>query len=390
MNSHILSNAHIVTPTEDFEGSVVIEDGVIAEIVKDKNYMEGEDLHGLWLTPGCIDIHSDYLEKELHPRPGADFPLPMAFHFVDQRAAACGITTLYSAVSFSENDHSSRTFESAIHQSRELDELRNHAMVNHYLHARLDPNTDKVLDYLDQMKAIDSLQLVVYNDSIPGQRQYKLEDLIVKRAKSMGITQEEAGKILNEQIETLQKINHRPAIQQALGGHLFLGSHDDTTAAHVEEAHQYGATLSEMPTTLEAARRAKELGMSVCMGSPNYVRGMSHCGNLSCKEAMDEGLVDILCSDYHFPTMLTAVVRMIADGVSPSEAINYVSLYPARFLETDHETGSIEVGKTADLICVEMKKDYARTHQLWVKGYKKYKASYPVGSEAAQHLVGHA
>jgi len=34
-----------------------------------------------------------------------------------------------------------------------------------------------------------------------------------------------------------------------------------------------------------AARSAKELGMLVCMGAPNYVRRKSHCGNLSAREA---------------------------------------------------------------------------------------------------------
>ena len=36
-----------------------------------------------------------------------------------------------------------------------------------------------------------------------------------------------------------------------------------------------GATLSEMPCSIEAARKAKELGMMVCMGAPNYFRGGS-------------------------------------------------------------------------------------------------------------------
>lgn len=368
MNTHILSNARIITSIDHFMGSVVIENGLIAEVLNGKHYAEGENLAGMWLAPGCIDIHSDYLEREIHPRPGANFPLPMAFHFMDQRAAACGLTTVLSAISFSDNEGMGRNFEQAINQSREMDELRKTALVRHYVHARLDPNTDVVLDYLDKMKEIESLKLVVYNDAVPGQRQFAFEDLVVRRAKMKGISEEEARQRLQQQVEELSKINHRGAIQAALEGFCPLGSHDDTTAAHVEEARHFGATLSEMPTTMLAAKRAKELGLLVCMGAPNYVRGGSHCGNLSCVEAVQENVVDMICSDYHFPTMLSSVMMMIRDGISPSQAINYVSLNPARLLELDNTLGSIEVGKEADLVAFRNQSTYANVAKLWLRG----------------------
>ena len=73
-SSHLLTNARIVTPDSDFTGTVVVEEGIITAIHKDKVYREGIDLRGQWLTPGCIDIHTDYLERELHPRSSASFP----------------------------------------------------------------------------------------------------------------------------------------------------------------------------------------------------------------------------------------------------------------------------------------------------------------------------
>jgi alpha-D-ribose 1-methylphosphonate 5-triphosphate diphosphatase len=371
MNNHILSNAMIVTPEANFMGSLVIENGIITEILREKNLTEGKDLHGLWLSPGCIDIHSDYLESEIHPRPNADFPLPLAFHFMDQRAAACGLTTVFSAISFSDNEQAGRAFITAVERAEAFDILRKTALVNHYVHARLDPNSDSVIEYLDRMKAISSLKLVVYNDSIPGQRQFRFDDLVVKKARHYGISLEEAGLRLKERIDQLSQINRRPEIQQVLGDTILLGSHDDTKIEHVEEAGKYGSTLSEMPTTIDAARKARELGMFICMGAPNYLRGGSHCGNLACQDAMDENLMDILCSDYHFPTMMGAVIKMIANGISPSEAINFVSLNPAKFLGIDHYTGSVEEGKQADLICFDSSNGFAQIRQVWVNGLVK-------------------
>jgi alpha-D-ribose 1-methylphosphonate 5-triphosphate diphosphatase len=371
----LFTNAHIITPTNDFRGSIVIENGLIADIMPGKTYDEGEDLNGQWLAPGCIDIHSDYLEREIHPRPGANFPIPMAFHFMDQRAAACGLTTVLSAISFSDNSMLSRTFDDAVTQSKEIDALRKTALIRHFVHARLNPNTDTVLAYLTKMQQIDSLKLVVINDSIPGQRQFLFEDLVQKRAKSKGISEAEARQLLTQQVEDLSKINHRDVIQAAFAGIIPMGSHDDTTVAHVNEAVQFGATLSEMPTTMIAAKRAKELGMLVCMGAPNYVRGGSHCGNLSCVEAIQENVVDMICSDYHFPTMLTAALMMMRDGISPSRAINLVSLNPARILGMDNTIGSIEIGKEADLVAFRSRDTFADVSNVWVRGVRKFQAA---------------
>ncbi|MEM9339567.1 MAG: hypothetical protein AAGA66_12610, partial [Bacteroidota bacterium] len=266
-----LTNARIVTPERNFIGTVVVDGDIIVEITE-KNDPNGIDLNGEWLVPGCIDIHSDYLEKELHPRPSASFPLPFAFHFMDQRAAACGLTTLFTAMSFSENPQLNRTYEGAIQKSRELDAVIGTGMIRHFIHSRLDPNSERVLEYFDAMKAIASLKLVVVNENIPGQRQFRLKDLIEKRAKMLEVSLEESERLLKEQIAEKSKVDKRPEIMEAFQGLLPIGSHDDTTIKQVEEANTYGASLSEMPTTIEAARKAKELGLWVCMGAPNYVR----------------------------------------------------------------------------------------------------------------------
>lgn len=377
-----LTNARVVTPTEDFIGTVIIEDAVIKEVIKTEEIFEnGINLNQQWLTPGCIDIHSDYIEKELHPRPSASFPMPFAFHFMDQRAAACGITTLFSAISFSSNEHAKRSYEGALKLSKSLDEMTEKGLIRHYIHSRLDPNSERVVEYLDAMKGLKSLKLVVINESIPGQRQFKLEDIVEKRAKMLNISVDKYRENVMKEIEEKSKIDKRKEIQDTFQDIIPLGSHDDTTINHVEEGSKFGATLSEMPTTIVAARKAKELSMWVCMGAPNYYRGGSHCGNLSCTDAMEEDLVDMLCSDYHFPTMLSAVIRMINDGIQPSKAMNYVSLNPAKFLQMDDQIGSIEVGKKADLVAFDSTHGFAQVSNVWVDGTLKF----TVNSERIYH-----
>ncbi len=263
--------------------------------------------------------------------------------------------------------------------SRQIDKTRHSLLVRNFLHARIDPNSNGILDYLDDMKQLESLYMVIYNDHIPGERQFTIQQQIEMRSKAFGISPEAALENLEKQIAKTKNINNREQIYAAFKDKYILGSHDDTTIAHVEEGKLYGATLSEMPTTMVAARKAKELGLWVCLGAPNYYRGGSHCGNLSSLDAIAENLCDILCSDYHFPTMLGSVVRMIENGISPSKAINMVSLNPAKLLNFDKEIGSIEVGKKADLVVFDSKKSFAAVSYVFVDGVCKYNADYTTG-----------
>lgn len=376
MSRTILTNARIITPTKDFVGSVIIEDDRISEILEGTILEEGIDLNGDILAPGLVDIHSDYLEKELRPRPSAKFPMDIAFYFMDQRAAACGITNVHSAISFTHSPEKGREFSNAIEQALEIDELRKNSIVKHNVHARLTPNSKAVLSYLNNIREIESLKLVVFNDEIPGARQYDFDRHVEMRMKAYpDKTREEVRVMLEEKVKELSEINLRPEIQVALGDVFVLGSHDDTTVEHVQEAKTFGCELSEMPTTIEAAREAKEQGLFVCMGAPNYVRGGSHCGNLGCNDAMKENLVDMICSDYHFPSLLISVIKMIDDNINISEAFNMVTLNPAKLIGEDHEIGSIEIGKKADLITIDTSANFAKVKNVWVDGVLKFSTS---------------
>ena len=385
MATQIFTNAHVITPNQNFLGSVVVENDLIVEVIKNKKFSEGIDLDGQFLIPGIIDIHSDYLEKEIHPRPSAEFPVPFAMHYLDARAVSCGITSLFSAISFAENKDKSRNFNQAIQLAKAIDEASSDLLIKHYIHARLDPNTDAVLNSLDAMLELKNLKIVVFNENIPGARQFPLSRAIEMRSKHLGISLAEAEKIVLEIVQENSAINHRGAIQKVFADTIALGSHDDTTIFHVEEAKHFGASLSEMPTTIEAARKAKELGMFVCMGAPNYYRGGSHCGNLSCVDAINENLVDIFCSDYHFPTLIGSLVKMLNEGVNPSYAVNLMTKNPADYLRM-HNLGSIEEGKTADLVSFGIKNNYGAISNVMVNGnlvqrsrYSEKEIAEPVG-----------
>ena len=391
MGRQILSNAHIVLPLRTIHGSVVIEDDRIADVSAIRHYGEGLDLGGQFLIPGVIDIHTDYMEKELNPRPSTNFPLAMAFHFMDVRAIACGLTTVLGAARISNEEETQARISlwrgDGLALAKAYRELSRTALARHLIHLRWNPNFEPVDHILPQLAELESIGNLVFNDAVPGERQFRSanEERIQAFAAREHLGIEEARIRWEERRDALRRVNTRSKVKAALGGRIPLGSHDDTTVEHVEEAHEAGATLSEMPCTIEAARRAKELGMMVCMGAPNYFRGGSHCGNLSCVEAMGEGLVDILCSDFHFPSMLGSAIRMMQTGVEPPAAINMMTLNAARYLRRDRELGSIEVGKKADLVAFSPRDSYAAVTHVWVDGAVRLQAG--VNTQAPETCV---
>ncbi len=374
MNRSILTNARIVLPDATIAGSVVLENDRISEILPDRHFAEGVDLHGQWLIPGIVDLHTDYLEKEINPRPKTNFPLPIAFHMMDQRALACGLTTVLGGVRFSNDRDKESTLwgGNGLALAEAYEELRRTALARHFLHVRWDTNFEPVDHLLEAMANFECIGNIVYNENIPGERQFQdLDELARKRAARGDKTIAEARAELDERIRIGRSINNRPKVKAAFAGKLCLGSHDDTTVEHVIEAQAMGCTLAEMPTSLVAAKKAKELGLSVCMGAPNYLRGGSHCGNLSAVEALEHGLVDAFCSDYHFPSLLGTVVLMMSRGLSAANAVKMVTLNPARILGRDADFGSIEVGKKADLVAFHLRGTFPFVSATWVDGRLK-------------------
>ena len=376
----ILTNAIVVLPHKTIRGSVVIEGDRIAEVTATGRYLDGLDLDGQFLIPGVIDIHTDYMEKELNPRPSANFPLDMAFHFMDLRAIACGLTTVLGAARISNEEPTQAKISiwrgDGLMLAKKYRELARTALARHFVHLRWNPNFEPVDHILDELAGVESIGNLVYNDAVPGERQFRnaTEERILAFATQHNLPLDEGRVRWEARREALRSVNTRSKVKAKLAGRIPLGSHDDTTVEHVDEAFEAGATLSEMPCTIEAARRARELGMMVCMGAPNYFRGGSHCGNLSCVEAMAHGLVDILCSDFHFPSMLGSAVRMIRAGVDPADAMNMISLNPARHLRRDHDLGSVEEGKKADLVAFSPRDSFAAVTHVWVDGIVRLKA----------------
>ena len=117
--------------------------------------------------------------------------------------------------------------------------------------------------------------------------------------------------------------------------------------------HDLGCRVAEFPVDRATAEAAIDLGNEVVLGAPNILRGGSHCGRLSTREAIEGGYCTILASDYYYPSLLHGALSLVQDGVLKlGDAWRLVSEAPARAAGLS-DRGIIEEDHRADLIVVD-------------------------------------
>jgi alpha-D-ribose 1-methylphosphonate 5-triphosphate diphosphatase len=209
-------------------------------------------------------------------------------------------------------------------------------------------------------------------DHTPGQGQYQTADTYRDYlARVTGRSLDEIDELLERKRVQMRAAPQRVARVADLARRAgkALASHDDDTAERVASWPGLGVTVSEFPTTLTSAMHAHNLGLAVCMGAPNVLRGRSSGGNLSALAALEAGVVDCLCSDYYPSSMLAAVFKIVALGLLPlPQALNLVSLNPARAAGLG-DFGALEAGRIADVALVAADADRTpRMERLYVGG----------------------
>ena len=230
--------------------------------------------------------------------------------------------------------------------------------------------------------AVDLLSLM---DHTPGQGQYTLAHFMDRQVKN-GFTEEQARDRLREKQDRprLSQDEMLGVVQLAVALGIPVASHDDDTPEKVRAMHELGVTICEFPITLAAAQAARSLGHVVLGGASNVLRGGSLTGNLNVATAIRAGAIDGLCSDYYPPAMLHAVFKLWRERVLPLHAaVNTATLIPAQAAGIDDETGSIEVGKEADLLIVRLRGETPVITHTFVRGERVHVA----GREVSQTLA---
>ncbi|MDE2428719.1 MAG: alpha-D-ribose 1-methylphosphonate 5-triphosphate diphosphatase [Burkholderiales bacterium] len=371
----VIRNARIVTSEDEFTGSCRIAHGVIQDIEVGSSGLSGDDWHGDYLLPGMVELHTDNLEKHLMPRPKVNWPVLPAILAHDAQIAAAGITTVLDAISVGDIDPDSvriKTMASCIQGLRDATQMQI-LRADHFLHMRLELAEPDLLAMFEPYVHDDDLRLVSLMDHTPGQRQWtNLEHYRVYVTGKRGWSDKKVDQMLGLLIDRQQRhvMSNRAQIIRLCRQHghpIPLAAHDDTTVEHVREGVADGVSISEFPTTLQAARAAREQGLSIVMGAPNRVRNGSHSGNVSASELARHDLLDVLSSDYVPGSLLHAAFLLQQDGYTLSKAMSTVSLRPAKLIGLT-DRGDIAAGLRADFMRVRMMQDIPVILGVWKQG----------------------
>ncbi len=376
MTEQIFSNARVVLGHEVLAGATVrVANGCIVAIDSGASAVNGAlDLGGDWLLPGLVEVHTDNLERHVMPRPKVSFPMRAALQAHDAEVASAGITTVLDAIGVGDpyGDGFRARDQSAL--LGVLDQLEAAGVLRsqHLIHVRCELPAANALDLFEPFAGHPRLRLISLMDHTPGQRQWTdVEQARTyytgKKGWSDAQFDEEVRIAPQRQAQYAQP--HRDWFAEFARRHgVALATHDDTTLEHVDEARALGASMSEFPTTLAAARRAHAHGLKTIAGAPNVVRGGSHSGNVAALTLAREGVLDGLSSDYVPGSLLQAAWCLHRDaGFSLPEALKVVSRGPALACGLD-DRGEIALGLRGDLLRVSVIDAHPVVREVFVGG----------------------
>lgn len=334
--------------------------------------------HGGYITPGFVDIHSDYIENAISPRPTVFIDPSMALFEAERELLAHGITTMFHSLSVYKRDAME---VKAVRQWGNVEKLmaliatckqtegRNAHLIRHRLHLRLEVDNVNLIDQVEKHLRAGEVDELSFMDHTPGQGQYRdmeiwrksfLRDqnaLTTEEAEKIAAAQQAAPKLTFEQMRYLADI--------AKEHHIPLASHDDDSEEHLEMMQDLGCTISEFPVSLDVARAAVKRGMMTVMGTPNILLGKSHSGNLSAREAVSNDVARVLCSDYYPTAMLQSAFALHRNFRLPlEEAFALLTINPARAVGLDGEIGSLKEGKKADILVIREVQEGQRSYPV--------------------------
>jgi alpha-D-ribose 1-methylphosphonate 5-triphosphate diphosphatase len=387
-----IKNGRIVTPDRIIEDKILLLDrdvifGFSDGLERTEAVERLVDAQGRYILPGLIDVHSDKIEQYIQPRPTSQMDFEFALRVCERDLLSAGITTMYHALSLFKDE----IFGRCLLRSRENMEkiadliaglqLGKH-LIRHRLHLRIELDNPETFDSVREMLRSKKAQLISFMDHSPGQGQYA--DLAIyhdtvskykgKEISALGF----AGVLeYHKNKEFLSLAQLRELAECAHEHGIAVASHDDDTEEKLALNRDLGVDLSEFPISLDTAKSAKSHGFYTVVGAANILRGGSHSGNLSAAEAVLEDCADILCSDYYPAAILHSIFRMhMGCGVPLPAMVNRATLNPAKAVGTDRDYGSVEPGKKADLLIVDILDGYPVVTLAFVDGRETYRVEY--------------
>lgn len=378
MAALLIDGARVIFEDRVEQASVRIEAGRITAIDGPRDGATVIPGKGRVLAPAFVDIHGDAFERQIQPRPGVGFPIPAAILETDRQLSANGIATAYHALTLSW-EPGLRSVETGWQVMRQMAALSPRLTAENRLQLRWETFCAEAIPLIGEALNAAETPAIAFNDHTSAALlhpaiavhdrpfdlvpDYPLADLscpsflgkMEGRAKRSHMTTAAF-------VELIRSVWHsRPRVADDIARVAALGraagapmlSHDDSQTATRAFYRAAGARIAEFPMHERVFTAARDAGDWIVLGAPNAMRGGSHLGSPGAAEMIRRGLCDILASDYFYPAMLGAMVRLLADGVAPLPDLwRLVAQNPATALGLT-DRGRIAPGLRADLLLLD-------------------------------------
>ncbi|MDP3194056.1 alpha-D-ribose 1-methylphosphonate 5-triphosphate diphosphatase [Tabrizicola sp.] len=400
MNAELVEGARVILDDRIETASVRIEAGRITGIDVARDGASVIPACGRILAPAFVDIHGDAFERQVMPRPGVMVPVETALLETDRQLAANGIATAYHALTLSW-EPGLRSVDTGWQIVRALERLRPRLTAENRLQLRWETFCHEAEPLIAHALTSADRPALAFNDhttsmllhpDVPVQDRpfdqvdpYPVTPLDAPRfvkkmadhARRAQVSPEEYVALLTSVWSRRAEVPAHIARMAALArSHKVpMLSHDDSQTETRSYYRNLGATVAEFPMHDRVFLSARDAGDPIVLGAPNAMRGGSHLGSPGAAQMIARGLCDILASDYFYPAMLGAMVRLHADRVAPLPALwKLVSLNPARAMGLA-DRGRIAPGQRADLLLLDWPEGQTPAPmRTWVAGRPGYSA----------------
>jgi alpha-D-ribose 1-methylphosphonate 5-triphosphate diphosphatase len=403
MSAERIEGARVILDDRIEVVSVRIEAGRITGLDVARDGATVLPAKGRILAPAFVDVHGDAFERQLMPRPGVMVDTATALLETDRQLAANGIATAYHALTLSW-EPGLRSVETGWQVVRALEALRPRLTTDNRLQLRWetfcheaepllahvlagadrpslafnDHTTSMLLDYDVPVQDRPFDQVTPYPVTAFDDPRFlkKMADQARRAQISADAYTAAIRSVWQRRTEVPGHIAHVASMARAQGAPML--SHDDSQAETRAYYRGLGSRIAEFPMHDRVFLAAREAGDFIILGAPNAMRGGSHLGSPGAAEMIRRGLCDILASDYYYPAMLGAVVRLNADRVAAlPELWKLVAGNPAAAMGLT-DRGRIAPGLRADLLLLDWPAGQTPAPlRTWVAGRGGYSALPP-------------
>lgn len=358
----------IVLSDDVIKGSITIEDGRIVAIRRDHKPEGGfVDLTDRFVLPGFVNIISDNYVKEVKSPYNKYFSEKKIFHRLDRQLVGSGVTTNFHTFHLEEllKDRSSEDVIEYLQSIRKG--LCERCLIDHRIHLLFKLGghlANKNLRELILSGVVDFITCTeIYSrDLFHYRNQYFVQQL----QSRFDLDDEQAYQALQKLIvlreeSALDELSYR--IKSAKNTGLPFASDRFQLAKMLKEEYKTQIDMILGTHSLETLKHMKEENIRYAFDIESMIRSADPPDLM---ELLSEKLVQVIAAPDRNEDILGYVFEMEGMLGLP-EAVNMFSLHPSDAMNMK-DRGSIEVGKKADFIVVEMVREIPTIAMMIING----------------------